>query len=49
MAGVLWVGLDYTAVCAVLEARGVAVTPEIWDALLMIELGAKNELNREKR
>lgn len=42
----LWLGLDYTAVRAGLEAEGFAVTPELWRDLRLMEAAALSELNR---
>lgn len=39
------IGLDYTAAEAGLRLAGVAVTPEIWAGVQMIEAGAIDEMN----
>ncbi|WP_233587001.1 DUF1799 domain-containing protein [Pseudorhodobacter sp. E13] len=44
--GVLVHGLDYNGARAGLEMAGVAVTPDLWSDIQMIEAGAVGELNR---
>lgn len=43
---VLVTGLDYTGVQAGLALAGIAVTPQVWGDIQLIETGAVAELNR---
>lgn len=42
---IVWLGLDYAGVEAGLKAAGVAVTPELWLGLQVMEAGARDALN----
>ncbi len=42
----IWVGLDYSAVRVGLEAEGIAITPELWRGLRVMEDEASHELNK---
>lgn len=42
----LWIGLDYAAARVGLDAEGIAITPELWRGLRVMEDEARNELNR---
>jgi hypothetical protein len=42
-----YVGLDYAAARAALDARRIAVTPELWDGLTVMEMAARDALNGE--
>ena len=44
----IWLGLDYGAARAALDLAGITVTPATWAELRCIELGAIEELNRER-
>lgn len=44
---VVFIGLDYAAVRAGLDALGIAVTPELWRGLQVIEVAACAALNEE--
>lgn len=43
--GMIVLGLDYTAVRAGLELAGIAVGPDLWASVQMIETGALQALN----
>lgn len=40
-----WLGLDYAAVRTALDALAIAVTPELWRALQIMEGEARAALN----
>ncbi len=44
---VLRTGLDYTAVRAGFDLAGVAMTPELWTHIQLIEFGAKEASNED--
>jgi hypothetical protein len=41
----MWIGLDYAAVRVGLDAEGIAVTPELWRGLRVMEAEACEALN----
>jgi hypothetical protein len=43
--GIVYVGLDYAAVRAGLDAAGIVVTPELWAGLRVMEDAARAALN----
>jgi hypothetical protein len=45
----VYLGLDYTAARAGLELAGIAITPEIWRGLQVMEAEACNALNEADR
>ncbi len=45
----MFIGLDYTAVRAGLDAEGIAVTPELWRGLRAMESEAVSVLNEVSR
>lgn len=45
---ILWVGLDYVAVRASLDALEIAVTPELWSALQIMEAEARLAMNGDE-
>ncbi|MGZ9811288.1 DUF1799 domain-containing protein [Pseudoroseicyclus sp. H15] len=45
MGGRLWIGLDYAAARDGLDAAAIAVTPDLWAALQLVEAGATRALN----
>jgi hypothetical protein len=45
----VFIGLDYTASRAGLEAAGVVVTPELWRGLRIMEAAACDALNESNR
>lgn len=47
MGGTRWIGLDYAAAKAGLDFAGIAMTPDIWADLRLIESGAIKELNKD--
>lgn len=47
-SGALWLGLDYGAARAGLDLAGIAVSPEVWADVQLIEAGAKAALNEAK-
>ncbi|MFH0299825.1 DUF1799 domain-containing protein [Bradyrhizobium sp. 31Argb] len=42
----IWIGLDYSAVRVGLEAEGIAITPELWRGLRVMEDEATDALNK---
>lgn len=48
-AKVIWLGIDYAAARAGLDLAGIAVTPDCWSEVRVIEEGAIEELNRSGR
>ena len=48
MGGIYWIGLDYTAAKHGFDLAGLAISPETWMDLRLIEHGAREELNRER-
>ena len=42
----IWLGLDYARAEAALRLSGKSVSPDIWDEVRLIEMGASEELNR---
>lgn len=44
---VLRTGLDYTAVRAGFDLRGIVMTPDLWTDIQMIEFGAKAASNED--
>ncbi len=44
-AQLLYLGLDYSGAIAGLGAAGIALTPEIWDGVTIIEAAARDALN----
>lgn len=45
MGGVLWLGLDYAAVRAGFALARIRMTPELWDQVRLVEVGARDALN----
>ncbi|WP_226779508.1 DUF1799 domain-containing protein [Oceaniglobus trochenteri] len=45
MGGLIWMGLDHGAVRAGLELAGIVMTPDLWEEVRGIELGALEVLN----
>ncbi|MEX2126974.1 MAG: DUF1799 domain-containing protein [Xanthobacteraceae bacterium] len=45
---VVWIGLDYAGARAGIDAMGIAVTPELWTGLLVMEAEARAALNGVK-
>lgn len=45
----VYIGLDYAAARVGLDAAGIAVTPELWTGLRVMEAAACSALNEEKR
>jgi hypothetical protein len=43
--GIVYVGLDYAAVRAGLDAAGIIITPELWAGLRVMEDAARTALN----
>ncbi|MBN8955731.1 MAG: DUF1799 domain-containing protein [Rhizobiales bacterium] len=39
------IGLDYTAVRAGLELAGIAITPEQWEGVRVMEIAAREAMN----
>ena len=48
MSGVNFLGLDYAAAKAGLELAGIAVDPELWEQVRIVEAGARQALNEGK-
>jgi len=42
---VLWLGLDYAGACAGIEAAGLALDPDIWAGIRIMEAAARDALN----
>jgi len=42
---VYWMGLDYVAARADLDAEGIAVTPRLWRGIKIMERAARDALN----
>lgn len=47
--GMAWLGLDYGGVASGLAGQGIAVTPELWADLRMIEAGVVARMNEGGR
>ena len=41
----VWIGLDYAAARAGIEALGLSITPELWVGLMVMESAAREALN----
>lgn len=45
----VYIGLDYAAARAGLDAAGITVTPELWSGVRVMEAAACSALNEDKR
>lgn len=43
-----WIGLDYAAARAGIEAAGVAMTPALWEGVRVMEKAALPVLNKDR-
>jgi hypothetical protein len=43
--GTLWIGLDYAGARVGIEQAGIAITPELWAGVRVMEAAARNVLN----